>query len=195
MQLRNLLTYSTRPLYDRPQIPRNTITHIHAPGIPQNDAAACKRHGWDVWARPSKVVDAVIFSVEIDLLGWWQSSAIATPKLLTNVTCTEIRLAELSPITSDFFILESTSTFTGLPKPLVLAPYLAENATDTRFHPYLSKIRYRAISGRALRAGEDPFNIEREMREAMQFWLESAQARLNEGDLILMSDVVSAILT
>lgn len=115
------------------------------------------------------MVDAVIFSVEVDLL--------------------EIRLAELSPVVSQFLILESTSTFTGLPKPLVLAPYLQPNATDKRFHPYLKKIRYLTMEGRPLRRGEDPFQIEREMRQEMSHWIDSSETGMREGDLIIMSDV------
>ncbi|KAG8907749.1 hypothetical protein FRB99_002248 [Tulasnella sp. 403] len=169
----NFLTYSFRPLYDQPTIPHNIITHLHSPGVPQNDKAACQRHGWDLWQGPSgrrsKVVDAVIFSIEVDLL--------------------EVRLAELSPLVSHFLILESTSTFTGLPKPLVLEPLLQPNTTDTRFIPYLDKIRYRSVEGRQLQTGEDPFNIEKEMRQAMTAWLASPESNVEEGDLIVMSDV------
>ena len=73
-QLRNFFSYSMRPLYDTAVLPRKVITHLHSPGVPQNDDAACKRHGWTLWKNaigrpPAKVVDAIIFSVELDLLG------------------------------------------------------------------------------------------------------------------------------
>ncbi|KAG9046276.1 hypothetical protein FS837_004734 [Tulasnella sp. UAMH 9824] len=170
----NFASYSLRPLYDTPSIPRLVTRHLHAPGVPQNDLAACRRHGWDLWkpdttGRKRKLVDAVIFSIELDLL--------------------EIRLAELYPVTSAFFILESTTTFTGLPKPLVLEPLLHPNSTDQRFKPYLDKIRYRGMEGRKLLQGEDPFNVEREMRWVMGDWLQSPEAGLDDGDLVIMSDV------
>ncbi|KAG8939560.1 hypothetical protein FRC04_006230 [Tulasnella sp. 424] len=174
----NFATYSLRPLYDTPSIPQLVTNHIHAPGVPQDDLAACRRHGWDLWrpdkpGKQRKLVDAVIFSVELDLL--------------------EIRLAELYPVTSSFFILESTNTFTGLPKPLVLEPLLHPNSTDQRFRPYLDKIQYRGVRGRKLLQGEDPFNIEREMRWLMGDWLKSDEAGLDDGDLVIMSDVVRIV--
>ncbi|KAG9002059.1 hypothetical protein FRB90_011451 [Tulasnella sp. 427] len=169
--LLNFVSYALRPAYDSPTIPQSLITHIHAPDVPQNDLAACQRHGWDIWTgKKRQLVDAVIFSIELDLL--------------------EIRLAELYPVTSQFFILESTTTFTGLPKPLVLEPLLHPNATDQRFRPYLDKIRYRGVRGRKLLRGEDPFNIEKEMRWLMGDWIASHDAGLEDGDLILVSDVV-----
>lgn len=73
----------------------------------------------------------------------------------------------------------------------MLEPLLLPNATDTRFHPYLNKIRYRAVKGRTLGPGEDPFHIEREMRQAMSKWIDSPEGGVEEGDLLLMSDVVS----
>ncbi|KAG8884024.1 hypothetical protein FRB98_002631 [Tulasnella sp. 332] len=116
----------------------------------------------------SKIVDAILFSIEVDLL--------------------EIRLAELSPLISHILILESTSTFTGIPKPLVLAPLLQPNSTDQRFYPYLDKIRYRVLQGRALKPGEHPFDIEMEMRRKMTTWINSPAGGVEDGDLIIMSD-------
>ncbi|KAG9002194.1 hypothetical protein FRB90_011426, partial [Tulasnella sp. 427] len=166
----NFVTYALRPIYDSQTVSVNVIKHIHSPGLPQSDLAACQRHGWDIWTgKKRKLVDAVIFSIELDLL--------------------EIRLAELYPVTSQFFILESTTTFTGLSKPLVLEPLLHPNATDQRFRPYLDKIRYRGVRGRKLLRGEDPFNIEKEMRWLMGDWIASHDAGLEDGDLVLMSDV------
>ncbi|KAG8884026.1 hypothetical protein FRB98_002633 [Tulasnella sp. 332] len=167
----NLTTYSLRPLYDTAVLPQQLIHHLHSPSIPQDDLSACQRHGWDLIRAPkkSKVVDAIIFSVELDLL--------------------EIRLAELSPIISHSLILESTSTFTGIPKPLVLEPLLHHNSTDQRFRPYLDKIRYQVLEGRPLKPGENPFDIEIEMRRKMTDWIHSTEGGVEDDDLIIMSDV------
>ena len=105
---------------------------------------------------------------------------------------TELRLAELSPVVSHFLILESKTTFTGLSKPLVLAPYLTNQTQDARFHQYLPQIRYQAIDGRSRLPGEDPFHLEKEMRQSMNTWLQnSAESGVRQGDLVIMSDVVS----
>ncbi|KAG8986346.1 hypothetical protein FRB93_005342 [Tulasnella sp. JGI-2019a] len=167
----NLTTYSLRPLYDTPVLPGRLIHHLHSPSVRQDDLAACQRHGWDIIHTPKKqkVVDAIIFSVELDLL--------------------EIRLAELSPVISHMLILESTSTFTGISKPPVLEPLLHRNSTDQRFRPYLHKIRYKAMKGRPLGSEEHPFDIENEMRRTMTSWIEGPEGGVEDGDLVIMSDV------
>jgi beta-1,4-mannosyl-glycoprotein beta-1,4-N-acetylglucosaminyltransferase len=66
------LTYFTRPLWDKPEAPFTMIDHYYAPGMTMEDQ--CKRHGWTVISNQSrtdkrrKVFDAVLFSIEIELL-------------------------------------------------------------------------------------------------------------------------------
>lgn len=61
----------------------------------------CKLHGWGIREYPRRVFDAVLFSNELDIL--------------------TLRWKELYPYITEFVLLESNSTFTGLPKPLVFA--------------------------------------------------------------------------
>lgn len=76
-----------------------------------------------------------IFSTELDLL--------------------LIRLYELSPVVSRFFILESTNTFTGDLKRLILPDALK---TDQRFKPFKDKITFEVHNATAsVRKGESPW--------------------------------------
>ena len=79
----------------------------------------CKLHGWTKRAegRDVKVLDAVLMSSELDLL--------------------EIRMNELDSVVDRFFIIESNTTFTGLPKET----YYANN--KERFSKFSKKISYR----------------------------------------------------
>ncbi|KAJ3115811.1 hypothetical protein HDU96_011089 [Phlyctochytrium bullatum] len=165
-ELANILTYSTRPLWDDPGEPWQVIPHFALRGA-VNDHELCRLHGWNLTqpgndTHPApRVYDAVIFSVELDLL--------------------EIRMRELLPVVDAFVILETNTTFTGLPKPLVFS----ENRQ--RFAFAEDKIRYRAVPGRDLRPGESPFAIENEMRKAMSYLLFDTGIR--PGDVVLMADV------
>lgn len=85
-----------------------------------------------------------IFSTELDLL--------------------LVRLHELSPVVSRFFILESDRTFTGLSKPRILSSALD---TDPRFKPFLAKVTYQPFTGAPLARGESPFEQEIALRRAM----------------------------
>ena len=62
------LTYLTRPLWDSPEAPFTIIDHYYAPGMSREEL--CKRHGWAVRKNSTqpKVYDAVLFSIEIELL-------------------------------------------------------------------------------------------------------------------------------
>ncbi|KAL5550845.1 hypothetical protein UlMin_001021 [Ulmus minor] len=60
----------------------------------------CKLHGWGMREYPRRVYDVVPFSNELDIL----------------TLCWK----ELYPYITQFVLLESNSTFTGLPKPLLL---------------------------------------------------------------------------
>ncbi|KAI8845594.1 glycosyl transferase [Chytridium lagenaria] len=76
--------------------PWKVIPH-YVPSKPLSPKELCRLHGWNTTDQPPKTYDAIIFSVELDLL--------------------EIRLRELYPVVDHFVILESNTTFTGNPKP------------------------------------------------------------------------------
>lgn len=100
--VQDTLSYSTRPLWDKPSDPAVLLPHLHAEGLPSDDLAACQRHGWDKKRAPTPgmdaryLIDAVLFSTELDLL--------------------EIRLRELWDVVDQFVVVESTHTLMGEPK-------------------------------------------------------------------------------
>ncbi|OAD74484.1 glycosyltransferase family 17 protein [Phycomyces blakesleeanus NRRL 1555(-)] len=155
------LGYYTRPLWDSNPQSFNLIPHYYAEDVPMKDL--CKLHGWTLKKKEDRprVFDAIIFSVELDLL--------------------EIRIHELWDTVDIFIILESNATFTGSPKELVFKD------NKERFAFGSSKIRHYVIDQFALPPGEGPFWNENEMRREMNnvFIKEDVQ----KGDLILMSDV------
>jgi beta-1,4-mannosyl-glycoprotein beta-1,4-N-acetylglucosaminyltransferase len=55
----------TRPVWEKPPKEFQIITHYHAPNVSMD--ILCKRHGW-VTIPKKRVVDAILFSVELDLL-------------------------------------------------------------------------------------------------------------------------------
>lgn len=159
------LGYYTRPIWDKELQTLDPQRHYYADGVPMKDL--CELNGWTFdnttsqQQRP-KVYDAVIFSVELDLL--------------------EIRLAELWDAVDTFIILESNSTFTGASKPLVFL----EN--QDRFAFAKDKIYHKVIyqSG-AIPDGETPFFNENAMRHEMnQVFREIGVAR---DDWVIMADV------
>lgn len=151
--------YLTRPLWDHPERPFTVVPHYPRSTLPASEW--CSLHGWKPRASTPKVFDAVIFSVEIDLL--------------------QLRLRELYDVVDGFVILESDRTFTGLPKNTTFADnkHLFDWAAD--------KIHYAFHAGHELKPGEHPFDQEAQMRTSMNSALEAAGVR--EGDLVLMSDV------
>lgn len=85
------------------------------------------------------------------------------------------------------FIIESDHTFTGLPRDPVLAPLLR---AGTAFEPFLARITHKLHAGRALRAGENPFALENDMRRAMTTLLRSHMPPLSApAPMMLFSDV------
>ncbi|GAA6012494.1 hypothetical protein JCM11491_004350 [Sporobolomyces phaffii] len=141
---RGAVAYSLRPLWDRPEAPSMLIPHLYADHLEPEEL--CRLHHWrvrDDGNRTREVWDAVIFSTEVDLL--------------------LVRLDELNPLVDKFFILDSDTTFTGNPKPLVLADAL----TTPPFAPYRDKIVYSTFRGHKLEPGEDPFHQEAQMRMQM----------------------------
>ncbi|KAL9552689.1 hypothetical protein MBANPS3_003647 [Mucor bainieri] len=155
--------YYTRPLWDKDPNTFKTIPHYYAEDVPME--TLCQLHGWKIKSKEklakNKVYDAIIFSVELDLL--------------------EIRIKELWNVVDTFVILESNATFTGVTKNLTF------NEHKKRFQFAASKIHHVIIDQYALPAGEGPFYNEGRMREAMDQALVDAGAKTN--DMIIMSDV------
>lgn len=139
----DLLSYSTRPLWDKSEAPQQMLAHLQSPKVQANDTAACVRHGWKLRSSPKPLLwDATLFSTELDLL--------------------EIRLTELWDVVDQFFVLESTHTMTGTEKKKLL---LRDNIE--RFKPWASKLRYELHQGRPSRTGDGLFSLANEQRQAM----------------------------
>jgi beta-1,4-mannosyl-glycoprotein beta-1,4-N-acetylglucosaminyltransferase len=120
----------------------------------------CKLHGWGVRDYPRRVYDAVLFSNELDILA--------------------VRWRELFPYITQFVLLESNTTFTGLPKPLVFAAHRDE------FKFIESRLTYGTVGGRFVK-GQNPFYEEAYQRVALDQLLRIAG--ITDDDLLLMSDV------
>ncbi|KAG0232342.1 hypothetical protein BGX31_005190 [Mortierella sp. GBA43] len=157
------LGYLTRPIWDKSQEHWDQIiVHHYAEGMTLQDR--CTAHGWKV--RPEnetapKFYDAVIFSVELDML--------------------EIRIREMWDVIDRFVILESNTTFTGRPKNETFKDNRA------RFAFAESKISYKSVPLRPLEPGELPWVNEGNMRRAMtDFLIESG---IQDDDLVIFSDV------
>ncbi|KAG1055111.1 hypothetical protein G6F46_006822 [Rhizopus delemar] len=154
------LGYYTRPIWDKNTNNFKLIPHYYAESVPLK--TLCELHGWNEKKDKNiKVYDAVIFSVELDLL--------------------EIRIRELWDIVDTFVILESNATFTGETKKLTFSEH------KQRFKFAEEKLHHITINQYPLPAGEGPFYNENQMRRAMDSAL--IEAGVQEGDLIIMSDV------
>ncbi|CAD5185590.1 uncharacterized protein LOC135595801 isoform X1 [Musa acuminata AAA Group] len=152
------ITYFLRPIWESPPKPFRTIPHYYHPNISME--RLCRLHGWGMRDTPRRVFDAVLFSNELDML--------------------EIRWHELSPYVSEFVLLESNSTFTGLWKPLVFA------GNRSRFKFVESRLTYGTIGGRFV-TGENPFVEESYQRVALDQLIRFAG--VEDDDLLIMSDV------
>lgn len=154
------ISYFLRPLWDNPPPPFQRIPHYYAENVSMEHL--CHLHGWSILPQPRRVYDAVIFSNELDML--------------------EIRWRELHPYVTKFVILESNTTFTGIPKPLFFA------ANRARYAFAEGKIAHDTFSGRVANreSHEDPFKLESEQRVAMNGLLR--QSGISYGDLLIMSD-------
>ena len=164
LRIRNFLSYSTRPLWDKPLGPHNILPHYYAEGVPF-DAHLCDLHGWkarDPNALP-EVWDAVLFSSELDLL--------------------EIRLNELSDVASKFFIVEADRTFTGIPKNLTFADHAS------RFASFADRIVHSVFHAHVLAPGESPFENEIAQRRHMNDLLQSHYDTSKAPPLVIFSDV------
>jgi beta-1,4-mannosyl-glycoprotein beta-1,4-N-acetylglucosaminyltransferase len=155
------LSYLTRPLWDTPAPPFTQIQHFYAEGIDQK--TLCELHGWQQNNKTNKVIDAIIFSNELDLL--------------------EIRLRELYPVVDKFFIVESDKTFTYKPKTLEF------HNNRERYAFAADKIVYglfKTPSGVTEKQAKS-FYLESSMRGFMTSLLESNG--VDSGDVVIVADV------
>ncbi|KAH7572430.1 hypothetical protein JRO89_XS04G0255600 [Xanthoceras sorbifolium] len=154
------ISYFFRPLWDNPPPPFKRLPHFYAENVSMEHL--CKLHGWSIRLQPRRVFDSIIFSNELDIL--------------------EIRWRELSPYVTKFVILESNTTFTGIPKPLFFS------SNRARFAFTEGKIVHGVFPGRIASPGshENPFVLEAEQRRAMNGLL--FYAGISDEDLLIMSD-------
>ncbi|OMO81161.1 Glycosyl transferase, family 17 [Corchorus capsularis] len=154
------ISYFFRPLWDKPPAPFRKFPHYYAENVSVQHL--CQLHGWSIRPYPRRIFDAVIFSNELDLL--------------------DIRWHELNPYVTKFVILESKTTFTGIPKPLFFT------SNRTRFSFADDKIVHDVFPGKIASPGshEDPFVLESLQRGAMNRLLQ--KAGISNGDLLIMSD-------
>lgn len=151
------ISYFFRPLWNNPPRPFTRIPHYYAENVSMHHL--CRLHGWSLRSEPRRVFDAILFSNELDIL--------------------EIRWRELYPYVHKFIIVESNTTFTGIPKPL----FFSENRHQFEFAG--SKIVYNVYPGR-VGPRLNPFAFEAEQRVAVNKLLRDAG--VSTGDLLIMSD-------
>lgn len=152
------ITYFLRPLWESPRKPFNEIPHYYHENVSME--TLCKLQGWGIRETPRRVFDAVLFSNELDML--------------------TIRWNELYPYVSEFVLLESNSTFTGIEKDL----FFANNRE--RFKFVEPRLTYGTVGGRFVK-GENPFVEEAYQRVAMDQLIRIAG--IADDDLLIMSDV------
>lgn len=157
---REKISYFFRPLWDKPPPPFQYLPHYYAENV--SIEHLCKLHGWSIRSQPRRLFDGIIFNNEVDLL--------------------EIRWQELNPYVTKFVILESNTTFTGIPKPLFFSLNRARYAFAE------GKIVHGVYSGRSSSVGldKDPFVRESEQRKAINGLL--CYAGISNDDLLIMSD-------
>lgn len=154
------ISYFFRPLWDKPPPPFEHLPHYYAENVSM--AHLCRLHGWSHRSEPRRVFDGIIFNNELDML--------------------DLRWHELYPYITKFVILESNTTFTGIPKPLVFA------SNRDRFAFAEGKIIHDVFPGHVAEymSREDPFVLEGQQRSAMNGLLR--RAGISNGDLLIMSD-------
>ncbi|KAI8023922.1 Beta-1,4-mannosyl-glycoprotein 4-beta-N-acetylglucosaminyltransferase [Camellia lanceoleosa] len=152
------ISYFLRPMWESPPKPFIEMPHYYHENVSMEHL--CRLHGWGIREYPRRVFDAVLFSNELEIL--------------------TIRWKELYPYITGFVLLESNSTFTGIPKPRVF-----ENNRD-QFKFIEPRLTYGKIPGRS-RKGENPFIEEAYQRLALDHLLKLAG--ITDDDLLIMSDV------
>ncbi|KAF9213851.1 hypothetical protein BGZ59_004752 [Podila verticillata] len=155
--------YLIRPLWDKEIGSFDTIIpHYYAEGMLMKER--CEAHGWTYPTDPKRVVpkvyDALVFSVELDML--------------------EIRINELWNVVDYFIILEANVTFTGLYKELTFAK------NRERFAFAESKIIYKQLHIPILE-NEGAWDREGRMRVGMTDLFN--EIPLKEGDIFTSSDL------
>lgn len=151
------ISYFFRPIWDNPPRPFTRIPHFYAENVSMDHL--CRLHGWSLRSEPRRVFDAILFSNELDIL--------------------EIRWRELNPYVYRFIIVESNTTFTGIPKPL----FFSDNRQ--RFAFAGSKIVYSMYPGQ-MGSNLNPFDLEAGQRVAVNTLFRNAG--VSTGDLLIMSD-------
>lgn len=151
------ISYFLRPLWESPPKPFRVIPHYYQENVSME--TQCKLHGWKIREFPRRVFDAVLFNNEVDIL--------------------TLRWNELYPYVSQFVLLESNSTFTGIPKRLIFA------ANRDVFKFVEPRLTYGMIGGR-FKKGENPFVEEAYQRVALDQLLKIAG--IEDDDLLIMSD-------
>ncbi|KAE8688336.1 phototropic-responsive NPH3 family protein [Hibiscus syriacus] len=152
------ISYFLRPLWESPPKPFRDIPHYYHENVSME--TLCKLHGRGVREFPRRVYNAVLFSNEVDILiVWWQ---------------------ELYPFITQFVLLESNSTFSGIPKPMVFA------SNRDQFKFVEPRLTYGSIGGR-FKKGENPFVEEAMQRVVLDPLLKIAG--ITDDDLLIMSDV------
>lgn len=86
---------------------------------PKDATTVCRTHGFSAYTKHRKVYDLVLFSTELDWL--------------------EIRLQTLAPYVDYFVVIESPTTFTTRPKPLILRD------NWDRFKQFHNKMIYKMV--------------------------------------------------
>ncbi|KAK9108223.1 hypothetical protein Syun_024234 [Stephania yunnanensis] len=151
------ISYFLRPLWESPPKPFHEIPHYYHENVSMEHL--CKLHGWGIRETPRRVFDAVLFSNEIDIL--------------------KVRWNELYPYITQFVLVESNSTFSGLVKPLVFA------SNRDQFKFIEPRLTYGVVGGR-FKKGENPFVEEAFQRVALDQLLKIAG--ITDDDLLIMSD-------
>jgi len=101
----------------------------------------------------------------------------------------EIRLATMATHISYFVILESSVTFTGIPKP----PILKEEANWKRFEKWHGQIIHRVVEGMPVESAKRTWDLEDWERNAMflqgVMGIAEEEKRAKEGDVLIVADV------
>ncbi|KAG0475487.1 hypothetical protein HPP92_015173 [Vanilla planifolia] len=149
-----------RPLWDAPPRPFTRLPHFYAENV--SFPLLCRLHGWSPRPIPRRVFDAILFSNELDLL--------------------EIRYHSLLPFVDHFLLIESNSTFTGLPKPL----FFLQNVH--RFDFVADKLVYGSFKPFSIPRSPSytPFHMESILRSAVNSLLRKSGAAF--GDIVIMAD-------
>ncbi|KAI0497588.1 hypothetical protein KFK09_020819 [Dendrobium nobile] len=154
----HLIPSLLRPLWDTPPRPFIRLPHFHSPNA--SLPFLCRLHGFSARSSPRRIFDAVIFSNELDIL--------------------HLRYRTLLPLIHRFLLLESNSTFTGLPKPLLF------NKNCSFFSFASHKIIYRSFTPPSSNPPLPPFDFESKQRAAMNSLI--SLSGITDDDLLIMSD-------